>query len=114
MSVNHGLDDELNPYNNNLLDPLDQVPESQMKKFLFHHCAVEDDVYSFPSDDEVVVQDTFVSDDRRKYFNSSTIPEQARSQLEMLMEKHKDLFACNADHRRLSWMVISQQCWILN
>ena len=83
-----------------LLDPMDLVPESEMKKFVFHHPAVEDDVYSFASGSEVGVRNTFQADDWRKYFDITTVPEPARERFEKLMDTYKDVFACNSDDRR--------------
>ena len=58
----YNIDDEL-------LDPLDQVSEQKMRKFVFSHPAVEDDVYSFSdAASDIGVHDTFIAGDWKKTF----------------------------------------------
>ena len=55
-------------YHEELLDPLGQIAEKEMKQFAFSHPAIEDNVYSFSGDNDIGVHDTFSPDNWREHF----------------------------------------------
>ena len=71
-----------------------------MNKFVFSHPAVEDDVYSFESESDTGVQDTFVSGNWRQHYDINNIPSEARESFGNLMDKYIDIFACSSNVRR--------------